>query len=70
MTNEQTAAFVFAASIRAFIKAQGMITLNIERQTLGQSIAYDEEAFVSLIYSEGIDNNSVISLFHNIVGEY
>jgi len=67
MTEEQKTAFVFSAAVRALIRSQGMMALNVERQNLGQTLAYDEEAFVNLINEEGIDHNTMLSLFHDIV---
>ncbi|KKN98434.1 hypothetical protein LCGC14_0145280 [marine sediment metagenome] len=64
MTDEQKAAYVVAASVEAFAEIQGMITTNKEREADGKALAYDEEAFSKIAYKHGIDNNSMIILFH------
>lgn len=60
MTIEQRIAILMAAIARANIRAVGMQSENIQRVHLGQSIAYGEHAFVSLIGEEGLEPTQVM----------
>lgn len=51
-----------AAIARAIIKALGMHAENMQREILGYSMAYDENAFLSLIDEECIEHNDILSL--------
>lgn len=64
MTNEQKAAYVNAMAACATIEAIGMQADNDHRLSLGQSIAYDGEAFRKLLDQYGIHHNAVLGLFH------
>ncbi len=44
----------------ALIEALGMISLNMQRQSLGQAMAYEDVAFKSLIDKYGIHHNAVM----------
>ena len=61
MTNEQRAAYVMSQSACALIEAMGMQAENKQRETLGQSMAYDEQAFLDAITRNGIYHNAVMS---------
>ena len=64
MTDNQKAAYVVAQSVEAFAEIQGMIALNQYRMARGETIAYDEEAFLKVPESHGISHNQTITLFH------
>ncbi len=63
MTPEQLASFVFANSVAAFAEIQGMVAENTFREQKGQTIAYDEEAFLAVIEKYGIHHNAVMTTF-------
>lgn len=67
MTEEQSAAYVFACCTRALVKAMGMQALNKQRETLGHSMAYDDEAFFDLLEAEGAGENQVLTVFQQWV---
>lgn len=49
ITPEVHAAMVFAGAVAAMAEIEGMKAENMQRQMLGQSNAYDYEAFYNLI---------------------
>ena len=49
---------------RALITALGMFSENMQRQSTGNSMAYDEKAFNDLIASEAIGDNSIVYCLH------
>ena len=63
MTPEQRAAYVYAQSVCALAEVEGMKAENMQRDALGQSMAYAEEAFIAVIEKYGIHHNSVLTLF-------
>jgi hypothetical protein len=60
MTPEQTAALVNANVARALIRMNGYIALNKYREMRGETIAYDDGAFLDIIDEEGIGYNAVV----------
>ncbi len=64
MTPEQQTAYVQAQATCALIEAMGMHAENMQRQSIGMSMAYDSEAFGGLIEQYGIHHNAVIGLFN------
>ena len=64
MTEEQKAAYVYAQSTCALISAMGMVAENMQRETLGHSMAYVAEDFDKLIVEWGIHHNGVFTIFH------
>jgi len=64
MTAEQRIAFTHAQSTAAMIEAMGMQAENRLRLSLGQSIAYGDEAFSKLIDKYGLEG---INLQHFLV---
>jgi len=62
MTPEQTAAYVTAQAACANAEVAGMTAENMQRAALGQSMAYDEAAFVAVIENYSIHHNAVIEL--------
>lgn len=66
MTEEQKAAYVNSQSVCALIEAMGMQAENRHHDLNNDSILYGEEAFNTLASRYGIDNNSVIGLFHSV----
>ena len=66
MTDEQKAAYVFAQAVSALAEIEGMKALNMQRQTQGYSMAYDDEAFFKVPDKYGLGHNAVMSLFHDI----
>jgi hypothetical protein len=65
MDPAQQAAYIQSQSAAALIEALGMMSENIQRQVLGQSMAYDHGAFLDVILRYGIHHNGVISFFQN-----
>ena len=63
MNENQKAAFINAAVARATIRALAMHAENMQREGLGQSMAYREEDFLGLIAEEGLHHNAVVSFF-------
>jgi hypothetical protein len=61
MNENQRAALVFSQACSALIEALGMLSENMQRQTLQQSIAYNKDAFDRLISDHGIDWNAAIN---------
>jgi hypothetical protein len=59
MTEEQRAAYVNAMSTCAMIEAMGMEAENKQRERLGLSMAYNDEAFFGLIEKYNIRHNGV-----------
>lgn len=49
MTDEQRIVYAQSMLVTAFIKCQGMVAENMQRQVLRQSMAYTEESFLTLI---------------------
>ena len=68
MTPEQAAAYVNSQVACATIEAAGMTALNMQRESLGLSMAYEDDAFDALINKYGIHHNTVLSLFQNTEG--
>jgi len=66
MTDEQKAAYIFAQASCALIQAMGAFSENMQRNRLGQSVAYDENAFQGIIQEYGIHHNATIGLFHEL----
>lgn len=60
MSDERQAAMVNASVARAMIRSYGMNAENARRAMHGESMAYTEDDFVSLIEDEGIGYNQVI----------
>ena len=63
MTAEQRAAYIMSQSSCALIEAMGMQAENMQREALGQSMAYNDKAFIELINRFSIHHNAVISTF-------
>ena len=60
MTPEQRAAYIMAQAACANAEVAGMTAENMQRAALGQSMAYDESAFVAVIENYSIHHNSVV----------
>lgn len=65
MTSEQQAAYIQSQTACALIEAAGMTALNMQRQVLGHSMAYDDGDFIALIEQYHIHHNGVLSEFTN-----
>jgi len=63
MTPEQQAAYVMAQSASALVEAMGMLSENLQRVKNGESLAWNDEEFNSLITKYGIGSNDVIGLY-------
>ena len=61
MNENQKAAMLMARASAALIEALGMMSENMQRESLGQSMAYDADAFHALLSEFGIDHNSIVS---------
>uniref|UniRef100_A0A6M3Y8N8 Uncharacterized protein n=1 Tax=viral metagenome TaxID=1070528 RepID=A0A6M3Y8N8_9ZZZZ len=57
--NQKTFIRLNAQIVRAQIKLAAMIAANMQRQHLGQSMAYDDADFVKIIEEENITENSI-----------
>jgi hypothetical protein len=64
MTPEQKAAFINSQVACALIEAAAMTAENQQREAVGHSMAYNEEAFLGLIDSYGISHNKVVEFFN------
>ena len=64
MTENQKAAYIIAQSVSAYAEIESMKALNIYRDRQGETIAYDEKAFLDVIEKYGIHHNGVLGLFH------
>ena len=64
MTEDQKVAYVQAQTVCAMAEIMGMQAENMQRAVLGDSMAYDADAFFSVIEKYGIHNNAVITLFN------
>ena len=53
-------AFLISQSVCAMIEALSMQAENKQREALGHSMAYDENAFMSVIDKYGIHHNAAI----------
>ena len=60
MTPEQKAAFTMSQVACANAEVAGMTAENMQRAALGQSMAYDEAAFVAVIENYPIHHNAVV----------
>lgn len=65
MTHEQAAAFINAQTALLNARIAGMTAENMQRAAVGNSMAYDEEYFASVVREfEGVLGfNAVITLF-------
>jgi hypothetical protein len=63
MTPEQKAAYIFAQSVCALAEIEGMKALNMYRDSRGETIAYDDNAIMSVIDKYGIHHNGVCKFF-------
>lgn len=63
MTPEQKAAFISAQTACAVAEIAGMEADNMQRQALGQSMAWTKADFEQIPYRYGIDQNSVLGFF-------
>jgi hypothetical protein len=61
MTESEKAAFLFSQSAAALIEAMGMFSENMQRQSLGYSMAYNEEAFLNVIKVNRISHNDALA---------
>ena len=66
MNKNQAAALVVSQSVAALAEIEGMKAENMQREALGQSMAYDEEAFTSVIDKYGIHHNVVLQTFEGL----
>ena len=63
MTTEEKVAFINSQIACANIEAMGMVAENMQRASLGHSMAYDDSAFAALIDQYGISHNAVLVYF-------
>jgi hypothetical protein len=61
MNENQRAALLFSQACGALIEALGMMSENMQREHLGNSMAYPDKAFQDLIHAYGINWNSAIN---------
>ena len=65
MTEAQQAAYIQSQSACALIEMEAMKAENTYREMRGETIAYNEKAFLDLIERYGIHHNAVISMFRS-----
>ena len=63
MTPEQQAAFINGQVVCAQAEISAMVAENMQRQSLGHSMAYAEGAFMAVIEKYCISHNAVITFF-------
>jgi hypothetical protein len=64
MTSEEKAAYVNSQAACLFAEIAGMTAENMQRQHLGQSMAYVEADFLQRIEDSGCHHNDVMRLFN------
>lgn len=65
MTHNEAAAYVNSEAAAALIRAMGMQAENQHRLSVGQSIAYGEDAFEKLLLDFQVGHNAALSTFQN-----
>ncbi|MEA3242868.1 MAG: hypothetical protein U9Q19_05430 [Pseudomonadota bacterium] len=65
MTPEQAAAYVHAQAVAATAAIESMKAANTLREMQGKTIAYDEQAFLSVLEQYGLHHNAVMTTFQN-----
>jgi len=63
MTDEQKAAYVFAQAVAALSEVEGMKAENMQREVLGQAMAYRRIDFQGVVEEYGLDHDTVTALF-------
>ena len=63
MDSNQQAAYVMAQSASALIEAMGMLSENMQRVKNGESLAWNDDEFNSLITKYGIGHNDVLGFY-------
>ena len=64
MTDEQKAAYVFAQGVAALAEIAGMTAENMQREHIGEAMAFTHGDYLAVIEKYGVHNNAIISLFH------
>jgi hypothetical protein len=65
MTEEQKAAYLTAMAAGGIIEALGMHALNQHRLSRGETIAYDSDAFYSLMEDRGLHHNAIMAFLRD-----
>ena len=65
MTEEQQAAYIIAQSMVLFATISGMNAENMQRESLGQSMAYTAKDYEEAVNQSGVHNNAVIATFRS-----
>ncbi len=65
MNEEQKAAFIMAQAAVLNATIAGMTAENMQREAVGSSMAYGEDAFQDAINASGCHHNAVLTLFQN-----
>lgn len=63
MNDEQKAAFIMAQAACLNAEIAGMVAENMQREVLGHSMAYGEEAFVAAVNRSHCHHNAVLMFF-------
>ena len=63
MDNMQKATYVISQSVCALAKIEGMKAENMNRQIRGESMAYTDKDFFSVIHEYAIDHNPLLKFF-------
>ena len=64
MTDEQKAAYVFAQAVAALSEVEGVKAENMQREVLGQAMAYRRIDFEGVVEKYGLDHYVLSKLFH------
>jgi hypothetical protein len=62
---QQKAAYINAMTASATAEIFGMHAENMQRQAVGQSMAYDEKAFEDVITRHGLHHNAVVDFLND-----
>lgn len=58
--------YQFGMTVNALVTAMGMMSENIQRQHLGQSVAWSEGDFTKLLEDNGVHHNSLTEHKHKM----
>jgi hypothetical protein len=61
MNEESRAAFLFSQSVCVLTRTLGMMSENMQREHLGQSMAYQQDAFEKVLQEGGIEWNDALT---------
>jgi len=65
MNEEQKAAYIIGMAVGGLIEAFGMMSDNMQRQYRDESMAYDENAFYTVMEERGLNHNDIMEFFRD-----